>query len=349
MYIGIGFLFFTIFLFHGFAGLFVPFLETSSLYWALSRERKINWEGKVLVLGDSQVISGITPEMVAEWESISVSEVIYLPRPSDQPEGFVSQYYQIKDKTPNLRKIYLNLSPISLSKNSVVQSHKQLFVSFGKLFPFPIENKNLRALYFPNFSDLVWKCIIEVFPIFSFNSNTSSLISKWLLGENITEEINLRQKEFDFLHKKMTSESGAWVWKDVGDDKSLSENEEFPKGSTIVFSGKRDSAIELLNNQILEWQKKKLEVVILRIPFSPKMEVDIEETKGNQVFDQFLQNSTALATFGEGKEIQFLDLRESVPKKEKYFVDITHLNQKGRDVLRKTVKGLLFDKSRTAP
>lgn len=83
---------------------FVPLCDTTSMYWYHANERKWNSSGKILVLGDSQIVSGILPETIAELEHVSVEEVIYLPKPSQQPEGIYSDTLYLIPKLPKLKK-----------------------------------------------------------------------------------------------------------------------------------------------------------------------------------------------------------------------------------------------------
>ncbi|MCU0823709.1 MAG: hypothetical protein MUF77_03610 [Leptospira sp.] len=345
-------------LMHGTSRYFFPFLETSSVYWAVFNEKKSNGiqtkhsKGSILVLGDSQIISGITPQMVANWNEIETNEIVYLPRPSEQPEGMLSLYDANLKSFSNLKKVYVNLSPISISKNSVVDSHKQLYTSFGSMESVQLLNPALRKFYFPNLSDLCWKVVITSFPFFSLNPNTSSLTNKFILGEDIEPILLDRKKEYESILKAFESSfSGSWVWKETDSNREISESEVFPKGSTEVFLTKREAAIETLKTLFQRWRDRGIEIVVLRIPFSPDMEADLQNTNGNVHLDQFLDEQKRIqkTVRGELQELKVLDIRRLGLNQKKYFADITHLNQKGRDaILRSNLKSLL-DQTSSSP
>ncbi len=337
---------------------FYPYLETSSAYWSVFQDHKgrpnqsKKIDGSILVLGDSQIISGITPTLISKWEKSKFNQIIYLPRPSEQPEGMLSLYLTSLKSDSNLKKIYLNLSPISISKNSVVDSHKQLYTSFGSMGMDQLLNRNLRNFYFPNLSDMCWKVVITIFPYFSLNPNTSSLLNKLILGEHIDPILKERKKEYkSILDAFLSASQGSWVWKETDYKKEISEVDVFPAGSTEVFLNKRDGAIESLRHMFQSWRDSGIEVVILRIPFSPDMEGDLQKTNANFHLDQFIEEQQRIYKTVPGKSnlLKVYDIRKLGLNRKSFFADITHLNQKGRDVVESYDGKSLFDKASPSP
>ncbi|MBM9548850.1 hypothetical protein JWG40_17625 [Leptospira sp. 201903074] len=314
----------------------VQFCETTSSYWFFAKQRKIPTDAKILVLGDSQIVSGMSPDTIAEIEGISVEEVLYLPKPSQQPEGILSDSLDVVYKLPKLKKVYVNLSPLNTSKNSVTDASRQLFYSFGNLSSYTITHPLLRKAYFSNLTDFSWKLVVLVFPYFGLSSNLNRLVYDPIAQTDIPRRI----EEFKFIEESMKRDQGSWVWKSIGEDPTLKESEEFPNLNTQVLAGRRDLSIQLWLECLRLWEKRNLEVVFLRIPFSPKMEKDIIQTNANYVADMFFKTITSDPN---KKKVVVIDFKSVFLEDYSYFADLTHLNQKGRDAFSKILKKVLFD------
>ncbi|TGM59200.1 hypothetical protein [Leptospira vanthielii] len=314
----------------------VPFCETTSSYWYLANKRKISSNAKVLVLGDSQIVSGVTPNLVAEIEGVTVDEVLYLPKPSQQPEGILADSLEVIQKFPKLKRVYVNLSPLNTSKNSVTDANRQLFFSFGNFSLNTIAHPLLRKAYFPNLTDLSWKWIIELFPYFGLSSNLNRLVYDPIAQMDIPR----RKQEFQYIDESMEMSQGSWIWKSIGDDPTLNDLEEFPNHSSQILAGKRDLSILIWFDFLRLWNQQNVEVIFLRVPFSPKMEKDILKTKANLVADEFFKTITSDAN---QKKVAVFDFKSVFLSEYQYFGDLTHLNQKGRDAFSKILKKKLFD------
>ncbi|PJZ39060.1 hypothetical protein CH354_01255 [Leptospira levettii] len=314
----------------------VPYCDTTSIYWFFAKDRKWNPKAKILVLGDSQIVSGILPETIAEIESVNLDEVLFLPRPSQQPEGILSDTLCLTNALPNLRKVYVNISPLNTSKNSITDAHKQLYYSFGDFEFHHITEPLLRKAYFSNLADLSWKFVINLFPYFGLSSNTNRIFYDPIVKEDLTR----RRLEFDAIQKSMRLTSGAWIWKSISEDPILKEGDKFPNLDTTILSGKRELSIQLWVRTLQEWNKQKLDVVILRIPFSPQMEMDLKEKNAYGVTDSFIEWMER--TQFQNRRFVY-DFRSSFLKDYGYFADLTHLNQKGRDAFGNLLKKTLLD------
>ncbi|TGM01342.1 hypothetical protein [Leptospira jelokensis] len=316
----------------------VPFCDTTSMYWYLANQRKWNPSGKILVLGDSQIVSGILPETIAALENVPVEEVIFLPKPSQQPEGIYSDTLYLIPKLTNLKKIYVNLSPLNTSKNSITDAHKQLYYSFSKLVFTDLMDPMLRNVYFPNVTDLLWKVNIQIFPYFGLSSN----LNRIFYDQTVQTDLKHRRLEFDSIQKSMEERSGAWIWKSIGKDPSITKDEVFQNLDTTILAGKRNGSIQLWNKAIQTWKEKQIEVVVLRIPFSPQMEMDLNQKQGNGVSDSLLQSIQLEAN---GSKVKVYNFKSIFLNQYEYFADLTHLNQKGRDVFAKVLKKELLNHS----
>ncbi|MDF3820569.1 hypothetical protein P3G55_11695 [Leptospira sp. 96542] len=313
----------------------IAFCETSSLYWYHSKTRELNPDSEILVLGDSQIISGITPEMISGWEKITLSQIQYAPRPSEQPEGILDEYLFYISKLSKVKKIYVNISPISLSKNTVTDAHKQLFTSFGVLRSEHITNEYLRKSYFANGYDFFWKLTIQIFPFFALNPNFSKLAQTGF-EKNLLEA---RKLENQIIKTKISEDGGSWVWRDKGNFPVLAEDSKQLENSTTVFLNQRNQSQKIWKDCFRLWKEKGITVVLLRLPFSPQMEADIVKTKSNLPLERFL----------ESEGLSYFDLREDGFEDSKFFADFTHLNQTGRSVLLNKLGIRLFDKASPTP
>ncbi|MCW7489200.1 hypothetical protein [Leptospira meyeri] len=317
-------------------GWMIQFCETTSAYWYLANQRMVHTEAKILVLGDSQIVSGISPDTIAEIEGLSKEEVLYLPKPSQQPEGILSDSLDVIYQLPKLKKVYVNLSPLNTSKNSVTDANRQLFYSFGNLSKYTITNPLLRKAYFSNLTDLSWKLLVKVFPYFGLSSNINRLV----YDPAAQNDIPRRKQEYLYIKDSMKNQQGAWVWKSIGDDPTLLESEIFPNLNTQVLAGRRELSIQLWLECVRVWEKQNLEIIFLRIPFSPKMERDILKTEANLVADGLFKTITEDPN---RKKVKVLDFKSEFLEEYQYFADLTHLNQKGRDAFSLLLKRVLFD------
>jgi len=320
----------------------VPYCEISSYYWYLDRKDNSDLTNpEVLVLGDSQIISGIAPETIAEMENINVDSVIYEPRPSEQPEGMLDKYYQLKKQYPSIRKVYLNISPISVTRNSVTDAHKQLYFSFGKFNIHQLVDGDLRKAYFSSAYDLIWKWAIEIFPFFGLNGNISSIVSilpsnsqfydfdsktNSTLTKNQSLDIFSSRKNDSAYLKKHWNETGrSWVWKNYGTTKQeIDDSSVFPKGSAIGFTRKREISIRIFRKLIGDAKSSKIAIVCLDLPFSSPLEKDMEDHGVTLLFE---------AELAELKDCRYIRPGRDAFQQKDLFADWTHLNEKGRGVL----------------
>lgn len=322
-------------------GKFISYCETTSIYWYYAKNRNWNQKTKILVLGDSQIVSGISPETIAEIENVNLSEVLYIPLPSQQPEGILSDTLKSIHRLPYLRKVYVNISPLNTSKNSITDAHKQLYYSFGNFDFLQITEPLIRKAYFGNITDVSWKLVIQIFPYFGLSSN----LNRIFYDPIVQSDLSRRSLESEFIKESMEKKSGAWIWKSTGDDPTLQELDNFQNLNTSILAGKRELSIQLWNQMFKILDNQNLDVVVLRIPFSPKMENNLKEKNANLITDsvlEFLHNSNL-----QNKRV-VLDFKNEFLKEYSYFADLTHLNQKGRDALAKILKRLLLDHTNTS-
>lgn len=319
----------------------IPYCETTSQYWFLANNREWKTKTKILILGDSQIVSGLRPETIAEIEQVRLDEVLYLPKPSQQPEGIYSDTLLALQKLSNLRKVYVNLSPLNTSKNSITDAHKQAYVSFSPFQTIDFRDPLLRKVYYSSVTDLIWKMVIQIFPYFGLSSN----LNRIFYDRSVQSDLDKRQLEWENIQRSMEKESGAWIWKSIDSDPKITKDEKFQNLDTKILAGKRDISIELWTQSIQTWKQKNWEVVILRIPFSPQMERDLKEKHANLVSEIFLDQIQKESNSGQ---VKIFDFKESFVNEYQYFADLTHLNRKGRDVFANLLKEKLLNHTHTS-
>jgi hypothetical protein len=321
-------------------GYLINYTEVSSFLWQYSRAKKINQSVEVLVLGDSQLLSGISSATIAELEKLPKDKILFMVRPSEQPEGILDLYLQLRSQLPNLRRVYLNLSPISFSQNSVTDAHKQLYFGFGKPFLHQLTEADIRKAYFHNGYDIIWKLIIELFPLFGLNQNFSSMLSIVASPSQFYDEIEFtaephltpmpswklfkqRLSDSTFLNHHLAT-NDHWTWNSYGKERILNTSDSFPKGSSAAFLKERKLSVRLIQRFAEIADQDKVKVVCFDIPFSPVIEEDMVRSNVRTRLNEILP------TLSFEKVIK---IPKNVLNESDYFTDYTHLNSQGRDVL----------------
>lgn len=326
--------------------LFAPlcyFAEETSFLWFLNGKKNANPDAEILVLGDSQVLSGLTSELISELNSIDSTKILFRVRPSEQPEGMLDQFLELKSNLPNLKKIYLNLSPISISQNAVTDAHKELYFGFANFHLYQITEPSLRSFYFHHFQDLIWKLVIELFPFFGLNQNFSSIFA---ISSQPTKLIEvgeaeqgrlLRNRSIEIMKERYQNNlfieshfvnSEHWTWKNFGSEKNHQTTASLPAGSSIAFLKERKGALNAIRRLIEMAKQNNISVVCLDLPFSPALESDMRNLDVRFTLD----NEIPSLNFSRVIKIGSENLN-----KPEYFTDFTHLNAKGRDALKSIV------------
>ncbi len=316
------------------------FTEETSFLWYLNLKKEIHANAEVLVLGDSQVLSGITSELMSKLNSLDPGKIQFRVRPSEQPEGMLDQYLEVKSGMPNLKKIYLNLSPISISQNAVTEAHKELYFGFSRFHLHQLTEPSLRSFYFHHFQDFLWKVVIKLFPFFGLNQNFSSLFAiasplpKSTELHDSDQNQLLRNRSFEILKEHYQNNlylnghfnnSDHWTWKSFGSEKNKEAFPSLPEGSSIAFLKERKGALDAIRRLIEIAKIENIEVVCLDLPFSPALEKDMEKLNVRSR----LEKEIPKLKFSEVIKIESRSLDDP-----EFFIDFTHLNAKGRDALK---------------
>lgn len=301
----------------------IPYTDTSLQYWYFQKLRSPQGNETVLVLGDSQMLSGVPLSGIVSRESVSDKLIYFAPRPSEQVEGIITRYHQLKKKLPHLTTIYVNISPLQTSHSGLVPSHKDLYQSFPCDVNCIWEWRSGFSLYGIKASDYLYKVIVTVFPFLGLHSQFRQI----LLQTNGSAELLSRKRENHSLETAFLLNQGSWTWKSW-DKEPVYAGENLEPGFTSPLAETRKEAITYWKDLFSDWTQNQYKVVVIRLPFTQVMEKDLTSSQANKDVDELLEwtNTNRL-------RIEWIDLRNGTDWDNTKFADLTHLNQMGRDLI----------------
>lgn len=326
----------------------IPYTEKTSFIWNEIENRKFsNKEFDLLILGDSQVMSGIHPSLLEQETNL---KILFYPRPSEQVEGIYFNLKKFYDNGFKFKKVIVNFSEISNSKNPILESHKTLALNFQNFSKFFFTEKILFNLYLKNFTNSTYYLITEIFPLLKLNSN-------------FTREINLVPKSEGFLQTKEIEPilnfnlfgNLIYNFKNNKKIKNLLEKENFfldwanletncipnqkkfelPIGSELAFVNLRKESIPIWIEIYNLAKKNSSDLFYLKIPFSNTYEKKIKENFLIRQADFYLIQNIK-EKLGEDKLV-FIETNFS----DSEFGDYTHLNYCGMIQLTKELSSKL--------
>jgi hypothetical protein len=284
---------------------FIPYSDKSSFIWANLSEKKIpKSEIDILILGDSQVLSGVMPlELQTEFRN---KKIFYYPRPSEQPEGI---YYFLLTNVfnDNLKPklIIWNLSLIGLTKSGIVEAHRKLFKDRVDFNFVVYTDPFLSSFYLKGFIGGLEYTISKLlaYPIVSSQLTTEfSLIPRSLnmnLQSNQLENFTLHNpfksllinyERNQFILKNMNENLGYYDWTL---DENLEKSSCFQKQTDVssyhfnlAFNQSREKAFEVWEKIIFNLIQKNIAFKILLIPFHPELKGKTE----NFILSTFKKN-----------------------------------------------------------
>lgn len=343
-------LFFFLIFFSALNHLLAPKLSSFSelsyfLYDRITKYSTNDWKGNpsILVLGDSQVMSGLTPEMFAA----DANSVLFLPRPSEQVEGILLSLPEILEKFPSIQKVYLNISPITLAKSDIVSTHKKL-VLFSKPNLYEVYKSGFFRFYFPESSTFFYQLAISAFPILQFNSQISSVFKLLPQSESIQvqpnslvpylefdpiNELQIRKKQNEFLETRISSHQIAWTWNQFSkiseSEVKHSKNSTMDLQSRLLFAELRKDVWERYSRLERLLEDRNIALGTIHLPFSPQFEKNVYRTWERKFLEERKKKGKLVIDL-TGLAFEPYD-----------FVDITHLGESGR----KKIKNFLLQNS----
>lgn len=286
------FLAFILFLNHFLYFVLISYVEKTSYLWHLISNREIKEKDYTyLILGDSQVMSGIHPKFLKELLT-EESKILYYPRPSEQAEGIYLLLKKFYSEGYRFKKILVNISPVTTSKNNIVESQRTLTYNF---FPFQKEiflNFELSEFYFKNISGAVYYSIIQIFPLLKLNSNLineialipksaslgSSLNINDYLDRSFFGDLQLNRIQNTFLKYTLSENEFYFQWDNFKTTNICIPNLEekkIPFGIDIAFSNPRKKSFEMWLEIYNLAKENSSELIYLYIPFAPEIQTKI--------------------------------------------------------------------------
>lgn len=340
------------FLFHQ----LVLYTEKTSFIWYEIGKRNIQPQKyDVAILGDSQLMSGVHPLFLKKLlqEKNKPSDILYYPRPSEQPEGIYNMLLQFKKKEIEFKTLIVNISPVTTSKNIIVDSHKSLVLNFQPFSSQILLEPTLNKFYLKNISGNLYYLFIQVFPLLKLNGNISNEMKlipgsegiqhdkeiKSFLNMPFTGNLLSNKNRNIFLDKYLTQENFFFEWGNfspfTGECLERLEPLLLPSGIEAAFLNPRTESLQFWIKLGEYAQANNFKILFLYTPFSPESELKI----GSNLPTSPIQISLHEISTRFGKD-SILKIDSSIFG-SKDFKDYTHLNVCGMIKLTKEIANRL--------
>lgn len=236
-----------------------------------------------VVLGDSQAMSGIRPDLFEGYGS-----VINLGLPSAQPEAMITAISHLEHRKPEL--IIVNISPYSLYRTEVynvfLSYYRHEFIHLSWPSPFSrsyLYGDNPGEVMATLFSGLGLYRANAAIRNLSTDDDLSLMVQPGPFpgignakpsGDPLSREPGLQEKMQDLQEKNrlveriLNSTGGFWTWRDFRmPDESCETSELQPLPATIRFK-ERPEAIQAWKDFLARASEISHRVVLVSIPFS---------------------------------------------------------------------------------
>ncbi len=328
------------------------YTEKTSFIWNEISKRKVPQKKiNLLILGDSQITSGIHPDLLRNEirKSNQNFDLFYYPRPSEQPEGILILTRKFS-KEFAFDYLLVNISPVTTSKNLIAESHKSLFQNFSNFSLEPFTDLSIGKYYFNNFSGGLYYVILQAFPLLKLNSNFTrefAIVSEneSLIKDDLEKKISVplfagfqkNNSQNIFLKKHFKVSEFYWEWGNFSDSspKCIPQKKtpHLPPGVEVALLKIREDALKSWKKIAMESKSKK--AIFLYLPFSPASEEKIGSTLPNSPIQVSLN---ALKNFNN---VEILTPPENFFNSEDY-ADYTHLNACGMLKLNRFLSDYFF-------
>lgn len=266
---------------------------------------------RIVVLGDSQAMSGILP---SEFSSRG-SSLENLGLPSQQPEGLLPLIERLPEET---QSVIINVSPYFLFKSEVVQS----FYSYYRgTAGFSLEDlRRDRKLAGQNTGDAVYR-MIRWMPVLAFRDRLSPILTK----ANPFAEMEKRRLRTEIIEKSLREEKGFWTWK-AADPRECGLSVRSPAAGFLPFKD-RPGSEEALRQAVKRIQERGKRVALVSIPFSEAW-ASLTDPGINNRLHNVMRQVAAGAGGSPGGSVEVIE----TPDRSEYrglFHDWTHLDYCG--------------------
>lgn len=203
----------------------LSYAELSSFLWSILNKREIKQNKyDVLILGDSQILSGLHPLLL---EKKTQKKILYFPRPSEQPEGIYLLLQDFQKKGFVFKTLIFNISPLHASENYFTKTHRSLAKNFDSFHIRFYTDSDLRKFYFKEKGDSLYYLISHMFPLLRLNGSPGSELkiiplSKTLnpnhkrtlelLNSPFFGELHIYYSQNLFLQEQLPKNGYYWNW-----------------------------------------------------------------------------------------------------------------------------------------
>ena len=275
---------------YGLGRLAVPFQHPDRFVWqsraALVSELESGTMARqTLILGDSQAMSGIRPDLFGP----EFGKVYNLGLPSAQPEALLSMLPALERQRPSL--IIVNISPYSLYRTEVYRAflgyYRSEFISLH--WPNPLR----RPYLYGDSAGEALATVLDGLKLYHANSAIRNMATDHSLslmvspgpfpglgyakpaGQPLATAPDLRRKmqglkaKNQLLSRILGVTGGFWTWRDFRmPPTSCHSGELMPLPATVVFK-ERPEAIQAWKEFLQKATQYSGRVVVVSVPFSP--------------------------------------------------------------------------------
>ncbi|WP_232225669.1 hypothetical protein [Leptospira broomii] len=293
-----------------------------------------NKEPTWLFLGDSQLMSGINP---AELQKSTGKRILFLPRPSEQPEGILIRINELLSSGWKPEKIFLNANYFNTADVDIVPAHRSLVLNYDSFRWSLYWNSQERTFYFRNIGDALFFALARIFPLMKLNSAISSEIRtipkteqfletdprlSEILSVNPIERWKTNRDKNERLVAELERNEGFLEW----NNSEIYTGKCVPNHSPQALPGRgwESNYKKMRSSSLAAWKsifkilkKENISFEVLLIPSRPDFVTAVGEDNALSQFETVLKKD----------EIPFVKPEE--PFEISVFGDYTHLNACG--------------------
>jgi hypothetical protein len=240
-------------------------------------------------------MSGIHPAILSKMlaEKGNPLDILYYPRPSEQPEGIYKLLLDFKNSGIEIKTLIVNISPVTSSKNTIVDAHKTLALNFQPFSIHMLLEYDLNHFYLKNISGNLYYLFLQAFPLLKLNGNFSNEIRlvpgsegiqhnkamNSFLDVNFFGNLDSNKEKNLFLAKFLPEELFYFEWGNfstfTGECIERTELLSLPTGIEAAFLNPRKESLQFWLKIGKFAKENQIKIQYLYAPFSPEAEAKI--------------------------------------------------------------------------
>lgn len=321
----------------------------------------------VLILGDSQTMSGVVPEVL---DGQLGTRSLNLGMPSQQPEGLLTLAKRLPDARARSRRVILNINPFSLFQTEVMQSFTYYYRAElaryessgpgytragpgGWLHQWLLRLPLYEANYILAPVVGIGEAGLSEFTFAQIRARPDLLLARtyesYLSGADadLLEILDQRREQSRRLRALLELHGGFWTWKDSGSpqfDPGVCHKSEARPDLDLAYRGEpgsyvypeRPAAIAAYRDLLELLGRKGYEVWLIEIPFSPAYGNFVNTAGVYQAVDRTV--AEILKGLSRPESIRIVSFPKPLAeasagaarlRQARYFHDLTHLSACG--------------------